>query len=120
MEIKNAVDKLAALAQSSRLLVFRWLVQRGPAGAYPGELAEQLGLAPATLSFHLKTLLHAGLIHAQPISRNIRYTADFDAMRQLLAYLTENCCGSETSVCAQGIQTVSLECCAPVAATTPP
>lgn len=99
METIPAVNKLAALAQASRLAVFRWLVQRGPEGACPGEIAEQLQLAAATLSFHLKALQHAGLIQAQPSGRNIRYTADFAAMRELLAYLTENCCGGAASAC---------------------
>lgn len=100
MEPNQVVDALAALAQKSRLAVFRWLVQAGPEGGNPGEIAEQLGLPPATLSFHLKTLMQARLVQATQSGRFICYTADYDAMRGLVAYLTENCCGGQPQQCA--------------------
>ena len=95
METKLAVAQLAALAQDSRLAIFRWLVERGSTGAYAGEIAVQLAIAPATLSFHLKTLSHAGLVQAAASGRHIRYKAHFVAMRQLIDHLTENCCAED-------------------------
>ena len=92
MEERNAVKALAALAQASRLQLFRALVVAGPQGAQPGDLAQQLDLAAATLSFHLKELHSAGLVSQERSGRNLIYRADFDQMNALLAYLTENCC----------------------------
>lgn len=92
MKTAAAVRALAALAQESRLAVFRLLVQKGPEGVHAGDIATRLKLAPATLSFHLKELARAGLIRARPEGRHIRYAADFKAMDSLLGYLTENCC----------------------------
>lgn len=92
MKTSTAVRALAALAQESRLAAFRLLVRKGPQGAYPADLAARLKVAPPTLSFHLKELANAGLIRAQPEGRHIRYSADFRAMGELVAYLTENCC----------------------------
>ena len=83
---------LAALAQDTRLALFRLLVEQGPAGLTPGKIAEVLDVPPATLSFHLKELANAGLIRARQESRFIHYSADFEAMNGLVAYLTENCC----------------------------
>jgi ArsR family transcriptional regulator, arsenate/arsenite/antimonite-responsive transcriptional repressor len=93
MKSEIAVARLNALAQSSRLAVFRALVQTGPEGLCVGDIGAKLKLAPATLSFHLKELAHAGLIAPRQEGRFIYYTADFRAMNELLAYLTENCCG---------------------------
>jgi len=95
MKSKAAVQSLAALAQETRLAVYRLLVQQGPSGRAAGEIAAQLGLAPATLSFHLKELAHAGLVSARQDGRFIFYAADFDAMNALLAFLTENCCAAD-------------------------
>ncbi len=92
METTDAVRALAALAQESRLAVFRLLVRQGPTGVAAGEIAAELGLLPATLSFHLKELSHAGLVSARQEGRFIYYSADFSAMNRLLAFLTENCC----------------------------
>lgn len=83
---------LAALAQETRLAVFRQLVEAGPAGRAAGELAETLGCAPATLSFHLKELSHAGLIAGRQEGRYVIYAANFASMNDLLAFMTENCC----------------------------
>ncbi|MGQ0620281.1 MAG: ArsR/SmtB family transcription factor [Panacagrimonas sp.] len=92
MESDLAVARLYALAQESRLAVFRLLVQQGPEGLPAGEIASRLKLAPATLSFHLKELANAGLLKSRQDGRFIWYAPDFKAMNRLIAYLTENCC----------------------------
>lgn len=93
MENKTAVTALAALAQETRLSLFRALVQAGPAGLAAGKISEMLGISPSSLSFHLKELVHAGLIESRNESRFVIYSANFVAMNQLLAFLSENCCG---------------------------
>lgn len=95
MEEKDVVQALAALAQPMRLKVFRALVVTGHGGLTPGVIAEQLDAAPATLSFHLKELTHAGLISQERDGRNLIYRAAFDTMNGLLAYLTDHCCQGE-------------------------
>jgi DNA-binding transcriptional ArsR family regulator len=110
MESTQAVRALAALAQDTRLAVYRLLVQQGPSGMAAGEIAAQLSLAPATLSFHLKELSHAGLVSARQDGRFVFYAADFSAMNALLAFLSENCCAADcgpsscdaVSACAPG------------------
>ncbi len=91
-DTKRALAALAALAQETRLSIFRLLVETGPEGLQVGAIAERLSLANATLSFHLKELSHAGLIVAAPNGRAIIYSANFPAMNGLVEYLTENCC----------------------------
>src|SRR5512139_686116 len=93
METKAAVIALAALAQDSRLAIFRTLVQAGPAGLAAGKIGELTGIAPSSLSFHLKELAHAGMVGAQQAGRFVIYTANFTTMNALLGFLTENCCG---------------------------
>lgn len=93
METKDAVTALAALAQASRLAVFRILVQAGPVGLAAGQIAERTGIAPSSLSFHLKELSHAGLAESRQEGRFIIYTARYETMNGLLDYLTDNCCG---------------------------
>lgn len=88
----TAVKALAALAQAQRLRAFRALVAAGPEGLTPGTMAEQLGVSPSALSFHLKELTHAGLASSEPRGRNLIYRASFAHMSALLAYLTEHCC----------------------------
>ena len=88
----SAVKALAALAQAQRLRVFRALVVAGPVGLTPGVMAEQLAVAPSALSFHLKELLHSGLVSSEPRGRNLIYRAEIAHMNALLAYLTEHCC----------------------------
>lgn len=100
MKPETAVTSLAALAQKSRLAIFRQLVQLGPAGATPGGLILQLGMSASTLSFHLKALTQAGLIDADQLGRSIVYHANFVAMQDLLDYLTENCCAGDAAQCA--------------------
>jgi ArsR family transcriptional regulator len=87
-----AVKALAALAQAQRLRAFRALVVAGPEGLTPGTMAEQLGVAPSALSFHLKELSHAGLVSSEARGRNLIYRASFGQMNALLGYLTEHCC----------------------------
>ena len=94
MEHKNAVGALAALAQDTRLDIFRLLVEVGPEGLTPaGQIGKRLGLPLATLSFHLNTLKQAGLVEFRRESRSLIYRSNFEAMNELLGYLTENCCG---------------------------
>ncbi len=84
---------MAALAQDSRLAVFRLLVQCGPAGMAASKIAEQLGIVSSSLSFHLKELTHAGLIVPRQDGRFVIYAANFDTMNNLIGFLTESCCG---------------------------
>ena len=86
------VKALAALAQPQRLRAFRALVVAGPQGLTPGAMAEQLGISPSTLSFHLKELLHSRLISSEARGRHLIYRASFPHMTALLAYLTQHCC----------------------------
>ncbi len=92
MKVEQAVDKLAALAQETRLKIFRLLVEAGDQGLNAGAIAEALDLAPATLSFHVAQLNRAGLVNARQESRFIYYSAAYPAMDELIAYLTDNCC----------------------------
>jgi DNA-binding transcriptional ArsR family regulator len=92
MDAAAAVVKLAALAQESRLRIFRLLVEAGPHGMNAGAIAKALGLAPATLSFHIAHLARSGLVSSRQERRFIYYFANFPAMDELIAYLTENCC----------------------------
>jgi len=99
MKTDDVVAALAALAQSTRLAVFRLLVQQGPTGLAAGEIAARLDIAPATLSFHLKELSRAGLVGPRQDGRFIYYAADFAAMNELLGFLTENCCAADCMSC---------------------
>jgi len=99
MDEKRAIAALGALAQETRLALFRLLVTAGPAGLRAGVIAERLGVQPSSLSFHLAQLVHAGLITQRRLSRQLIYSAEYGAMNALLAYLTENCCGRD-AVCA--------------------
>jgi ArsR family transcriptional regulator len=96
VESNGAVEALAALAQNSRLQVYRLLVQAGPEGIAASELAERLGIPATTLSFHLKTLSHADLVLARQEGRFIYYSANYEQMNALLGFLTENCCGGRS------------------------
>ena len=92
MEANTAIEALGALAQESRLAVFRLLIQQGPEGMPAGHVAEALGIPPATLSFHLAQLGHAGLVLSRRDGRRIIYSADYAGIRELIAFLTEKCC----------------------------
>jgi ArsR family transcriptional regulator, arsenate/arsenite/antimonite-responsive transcriptional repressor len=98
MDQKRAIAALGALAQETRLELFRLLVTRGPEGLPAGVIAEKLGVMPSSLSFHLQQLVHAGLITQRRLSRQLIYSAEYGTMNALMAYLTENCCGRGTCV----------------------
>ncbi len=93
METKDVVTALAALAQESRLHIYRLLVQAGPSGLAAGKISELTGIPPSSLSFHLKELAHAHLVNTRQEGRFVIYSAEFTVMHALLAFLTENCCG---------------------------
>ncbi|QGX38156.1 ArsR/SmtB family transcription factor [Permianibacter aggregans] len=92
MKSDTAVSLLSALAHPTRLAIFRLLVTRGEAGSPVGDILDALAVPPATLSFHLKELSHAGLLHARQESRFIFYSANYALMNELMGFLTENCC----------------------------
>lgn len=96
MESKDAVEALAALAQTSRLEVYRLLVQAGPEGIAASEIAEKLQIPANTLSFHLKNLNHADLVQSRQEGRFVYYSANYEQMNALLGFLTENCCGGRS------------------------
>lgn len=100
MKESIAILALGALAQESRLDIFRLLIQRGPQGLPAGDIGERLGLPGPTLSFHLTQLRYAGLVSSRRESRSIIYTANYKTMNSLLMFLTENCCADRTEICA--------------------
>ena len=99
MEANVALAALSGIAHETRLEIFRILVEAGPDGMPAGQIGERLGLPPATLSFHLNHLKHAGLIARRRNGRSLIYSADYAAMRELVAYLTENCCQGHPETC---------------------
>jgi ArsR family transcriptional regulator len=105
MEQTAALTALAALAQESRLDVFRLLVQTGPGGMPAGQISERLALPPATLSFHLNHLKQSGLVTCRRESRSLIYTAEYTTMNALLAYLTDNCCQGDPAGCGIAVCT---------------
>ena len=117
MEKTEALAALGALAQETRLDIFRLLVQKGPEGLPAGEIGDRLGQPSPTLSFHLNQLRFAGLISSRRASRSIIYSANFKAMTDLLGYLTENCCGGRPELCSPAAQTTCGPACAPQSAT---
>jgi DNA-binding transcriptional ArsR family regulator len=110
METKPAVASLSALAHEVRLATFRLLVQAGPEGLPAGEVARRVGVLPNTLSASLNVLSHAGLIGSRRDGRSIIYTANYDAMRELLAFLMEDCCGGSPEICAP-LAAIANQCC---------
>lgn len=100
MKPAQVVKALSALAQPTRLAIYRLLVERGPDGVAAGHVSQKLRVSPATLSFHFRTLSHAGLIESRQEGRFIYYAANFTAMNDMLSYLTENCCGGDQAPCA--------------------
>lgn len=109
----DALRALAALAQAQRLRTFRALVVAGSDGLTPGAIAALLDIAPSALSFHLKELLHSGLVNVEQQGRNLIYRANFAQMTSLLAYLTQHCCAAQTATqslpCASDL--AALPCC---------
>lgn len=99
MKNETAVAALAALAQESRLAIFRLLVQAGLDGVSAGRIGEALGVPPATLSFHLKELVHAGLISNTQEGKFVIYRAQFERMNELIAFLLEHCCEGHPEAC---------------------
>lgn len=99
MEKYEALTALAALAQGTRLDIFRTLIACGPSGLPAGRIAIALSLPAATLSFHLKELKHAGLVTCRRDGRSLVYAADFDAMAGLMGFLGDNCCGGRPELC---------------------
>ena len=100
MDMKNAVESLDALANETRLGVFRLLVQAGPEGLSAGDIAERLGALQNTMSSHLHKLSRAGLVSGRRDGRHIIYSTNFDALSGLIVYLMEDCCGGSAAVCA--------------------
>ena len=99
MEAKRVTEALAALAHEHRLVVYRMLVEAGPAGLPAGAIAEQLGIPSSSLTFHTQALVRAGLATQRRISRQLIYAADFTVMNGLVDYLTQNCCRGRTEQC---------------------
>src|SRR5580692_5829381 len=99
MKKSTVIAALSALAQETRLDIFRLLVQKGPAGLPAGEIGTRLGQPSPTMSFHLNQMRFAGLLTSRRESRSIIYSANFKSMRDLIAYLTENCCGGGAELC---------------------
>jgi len=112
MDNKSAVAALAALAQETRLAVFRLLVEAGREGMPVGAIADRLSLPGSTLSFHLKELAHAGLIATHPRGRIILCTANFERMAALMTFLTQNCCRGMPETCLSVMETALSRCCA--------
>lgn len=110
MEHSQAVISLAALAHPQRLGIFRLLVRRGPSGLAASEIAAAVDASPTGASFHLKELERAGLIHATRQGRYIRYAVRIEGMRQLLAYLTEDCCEGRPELCGSTFKTSRVVC----------
>ena len=111
MEENLAVQRLMALAQTSRLAVFRHLVRTGPGGAAAGDIAASLGITPSTLSAQLNVLRQADLIVRRRDGRSIIYAANYDCMSELIVYLLEDCCQGRTEICAPVADAVAQTAC---------
>ena len=107
METSEAIEALSALAQETRLKVYRLLVEAGPQGLAAGRIGEELDLPPATLSFHLAHLARAGLANGRQEGRFVIYSADFQNMNALVGYLTENCCCGQS--CAPAVEPATMK-----------
>ncbi len=114
MEINVAVTALAALAQTTRLSVFRLLVEAGSDGVSAGRIGETLEVPAATLSFHLKELSRAGLVSARQEKQFIYYVVNFERMAELMTFLTQNCCQGMPQACVTVVETALGRCCPPV------
>ncbi|HUK00763.1 MAG TPA: helix-turn-helix transcriptional regulator [Steroidobacteraceae bacterium] len=100
MRTQTAIAAFSALAHTHRLAIYRLLVEQGPQGLPAGVIGERIGLLPSSLTFHLQNLRRAGLIRQRRLSRQLIYSADFEAMNELVGYLTENCCAVSGGSCA--------------------
>ena len=116
MKLNDAVRSLSALAQETRLAIFRLLVQAGPRGIAAGKIAEALEVPLPTLSFHLKELTHAGLATSHTESRFVYYSANYERMAALMSFLTQNCCQGMPDECLTTMETALAGCCAPARA----
>jgi ArsR family transcriptional regulator len=114
METCTAVAALGALAQETRLAIFRLLVRQGPSGLPAGAVAESLGVQPSTLSFHLAHLERAGLLRSWRVQRQIFYAVDFAGTRGLLAFLTEDCCQGHPEICGGLAAAPAATACRPI------
>jgi len=114
MEIKTAASTLAALAQETRLSIFRLLVEAGRDGESVGRIGEALKVPGATLSFHLKELARAGLVSTRQERQFIYHTVDFERMAELMTFLTQNCCQGMPQKCLTVVETALGSCCAPI------
>ena len=110
--MKTAVTALAALAQETRLSIFRLLIAAGPDGQSAGRIGDKLEVPAATLSFHLKELSRAGLVSARQEKQFIYYAVDFQHMAELMTFLTENCCQGMPEDCLSGVENALSRCCA--------
>jgi ArsR family transcriptional regulator, arsenate/arsenite/antimonite-responsive transcriptional repressor len=113
MEINAVVTSLGALAQETRLSIFRLLVEAGPEGVSAGRIGETLEVPAATLSFHLKELSRAGLVSSRQERQFIYYAVDFERMAQLMTFLTQNCCRGMPEKCLTVVETALGRCCPP-------
>jgi ArsR family transcriptional regulator len=113
MEITTAVKALAALAQETRLSIYRLLVEAGPDGVAAGRIGETLEVPGATLSFHLKELSRAGLVSSRQDRQFIYYAVDFERMAALMTFLTQNCCKGMPQECLTAVETELGRCCPP-------
>jgi ArsR family transcriptional regulator, arsenate/arsenite/antimonite-responsive transcriptional repressor len=113
MEMKSAVTALAALAQETRLSIFRLLIEAGPEGVSAGRIGDSLDVPAATLSFHLKELVRAGLVSPRQERQFIYYAVDFERMAELMAFLTQNCCRGMPEKCLTIVETALGRCCPP-------
>lgn len=110
MDMISALDTFSALSQPTRLDVFRLLVKAGSEGMAAGDIARQLDVRQNTMSANLAVLLQAGIVRNEREGRSIRYFADFDALRGLLAFLMEDCCGGEAEICQPVIKQIACAC----------
>ena len=110
MDRNSALDALSALSQSTRLDVFRLLIQTGQAGMNAGDIGQALGVKQNTMSANLSVLARAGLIRSERDGRSIRYTADIDGVRGLLLFLMQDCCAGRAELCAPLIAEITTPC----------
>ena len=112
MHRRQALSGFAALSQDTRLGIVRLLVKTGPEGMGAGQIADEIGVSASNLSFHLKELLHAGLVESERDARAIIYTANYDTLRGLIGFLMKDCCGGRPEICAPILSDAG--CCAPL------